>query len=183
MPEPDGARAALRAATRAEHERLDALFAGFDLADPASYRAFLTAHAMALPSVEAALDAGGFANALPDWPERRRGGALAADLAALGVPPPSPLTAPPLATPAARWGAAYVLEGSRLGGAFLARQVAAGLPLTYLGTPQPPGRWRQFLSGLDTAVIEPQDRSVAYDSARATFALFEAAGRRLLERA
>lgn len=35
------ARAALRAGTAADHERLDALFGGFRFDDPQDYRAFL----------------------------------------------------------------------------------------------------------------------------------------------
>ena len=66
------ARAALRAGTAADHKRLDDLFGGFRLDDPRDYRAFLSAHAMALLTVEQALDAAGFADALADWPQRRR---------------------------------------------------------------------------------------------------------------
>ncbi|WP_454884539.1 biliverdin-producing heme oxygenase [Sphingomonas oryzagri] len=127
------ARAALRAATAADHERLDALFGGFRLDDPQDYRAFLKAHAMALTAVEQALDAADFADTLDDWPQRKRAGAITADLVAIGEPVPAPLPAPRLGTPAARWGAAYVVEGSRLGGALLARSVADDLPKSYLG--------------------------------------------------
>ncbi|PXA83183.1 biliverdin-producing heme oxygenase [Nostoc sp. 3335mG] len=170
------ARAALRAGTAADHERLDALFGGFRLDDPQDYRAFLKAHAMALTAVEQALDAAGFANALGDWPERKRGDAVAADLAAMGEAVPAPLAALTLDTPAAQWGAAYVIEGSRLGGALLGRSVPADLPRSYLGSVQPPGSWRKFLEKLDKALCLPQDFADATESARATFGLFEQAG-------
>ena len=173
------ARAALRSGTAPDHERLDVLFGRFKLDDPADYRAFLTAHAMALPSVERALDEAGFAALLEDWPQRRRGDAIAADLAALGAPVPAPLQAPPLDTPAAQWGAAYVVEGSRLGGASLARGVADGLPHAYLATPQAPGAWRKFLESLDKHMRLPQDIAQATETARAVFGLFEQAGRRV----
>jgi len=173
------ARAALRAGTAADHKRLDDLFGGFRLDDPRDYRAFLSAHAMALLTVEQALDAAGFADALADWPQRRRAGAIAADLAAIGEPLPAPLPAPPLGTLAARWGAAYVVEGSRLGGALLARSVPEGLPKSYLGSVQPPGMWRKFLEKLDKALPLPQDIVDATESARATFGLFEQAGLRV----
>jgi heme oxygenase len=181
MAERGEAHQALREATRGEHEALDGLFGRFDLGDPAQYRAFLTAHAMALPAVEAALDAAGFGHALPDWAERHRAAAIGDDLAALGSPLPAPLDAPPLDGAAACWGAAYVLEGSRLGGAFLARQVAETLPKSYLATVQPPGRWRAFLSALDAKLATPQDIASAGATARAVFALFGEAGRRQLE--
>ncbi len=171
------ARAALRRETAPDHERLDALFGRFRLDDPADYRAFLTAHAMALPAVEQALDAAGFATLLDDWPRRRRADAIAADLVALGASVPAPLAAPPLDSPAAQWGAAYVVEGSRLGGAMLARSVPDGLPLAYLGTPQAPGAWRRFLETLDKHIHRPQDIQQATETARAVFGLFEQAGR------
>jgi heme oxygenase (biliverdin-IX-beta and delta-forming) len=173
------ARAALRAGTAADHERLDALFGGFRLDDPQDYRAFLKAHAMALTAIEQALDAADFAEALDDWPGRRRGDAIAADLAALGEAPPAPLSAPSLDTAAAQWGAAYVVEGSRLGGALLARSVPENLPKSYLGLVQPPGNWRKFLEKLDKALPLPQDIALATESARATFGLFEEAGLRV----
>lgn len=174
----EGAHAALRAATRAEHERLDAMMSGFDLADRASYRAFLAAHAMALSAVETALDEAGFAARLGDWPERRRGSALAADLAALDGAVPAPLAAPTLTRPAAQWGAAYVIEGSRLGGRFLARQVGATLPKSYLDAPQPAGGWRVFLAALDEAVTSRDEIVEAATAARAVFAMFEAGATR-----
>jgi len=171
------ARAALRSGTTADHERLDALFGRFRLDDPADYRAFLTAHAMALPAIEHALDDVGFAGRLADWPARRRANAIAADLAALGEAMPAPLDAPLLETAAAQWGAAYVVEGSRLGGAMLARGVAEGLPKSYLGTPQAPGAWRSFLLRLDEELRDPLGITQATDAARATFAVFEQAAR------
>lgn len=170
------ARAALRKGTAADHERLDVLFGGFRLGDPQDYRAFLTAHAMALTAVERALDAAGFGDTLDDWPQRKRGDAIAADLAAIGEPSPTPLPATSLDTPAAQWGAAYVIEGSRLGGALLARSVPEDLPKSYLGSAQPPGSWRKFLDKLDKALPLPRDIADATESARATFGLFEQAG-------
>jgi len=171
------ARAALRRGTASDHERLDSLFGGFRLDDPIQYRAFLTAHAMALPAVEQALDEAGFAAQLDDWPQRRRGDAIAADLTALGAPVPARLVAPRLDTVAAQWGAAYVIEGSRLGGALLARGVPDDLPRSYLATPQAPGAWRKFLECLDKHLRLPQDITQATETARAVFGLFEQAGR------
>jgi heme oxygenase len=181
MAERGLAHAALHAGTKTEHERLDALFGGFSLTSADGYRAFLTAHARALPAIEQALDAGGFADRLADWPGRRRADALAADLVTLGGAVPAPLPAPALDTPAKQWGAAYVIEGSRLGGAMLARGVAADLPKAYLGTPQNPGNWRIFLDYLDKALTVPQDIAVAGETARAVFALFEAAGQQQMD--
>lgn len=173
------ARAALRAGTAADHERLDALFGRFRLNDPDEYRAFLMAHAMALTAVEQALDDAGFADALDDWHGRKRGKAIASDLAALGEAMPPLLPVQPLADRAAQWGAAYVVEGSRLGGALLARSVPDDLPKSYLGNAQPPGAWRAFLHNLDNALALPRDVALAIEAARATFGLFEQAGFRI----
>ncbi len=177
----NAARAILRNATGADHARLDALFARFDLANAAEYGEFLAAHAAAVGAVESALNAAGMRRLIPDWPARRRDALVRADLAALGIDPPAPLPPPALDGAAAAWGAAYVVEGSRLGGAMLARQVGTGLPTSYLAAPQPKGAWRGFLAALDEALVSEEQRAHATAAARATFALFEAAGRRQLE--
>ena len=62
-----GFHARMRAATRPCHEEVDGLFGRFDLADPASYGAFLTAHAMALVPVEDWADIG---RLVPGWAAR-----------------------------------------------------------------------------------------------------------------
>ena len=171
-----GGRTALRDATAPDHARLDAVFDRFDLADARSYGGFLSAHAAALLAVEPQLDAHGIAALIPDWPERRRGELIRADLASLGLEVPAPLAAPELASEAALWGAAYVVEGSRLGGAVLARHVGPGLPTAYLAAAQPKGAWRAFIAMLDAAVADDDRLTEAAAGAHATFALFEAAG-------
>lgn len=175
------ARTAIRAATAADHERLDGLFEGFDLGDAGSYGRFLIAHAAALLPVEAALDAAGADRLIPAWTERRRGEMIRADLAALGLALPELTAFEPLDDDAACWGAAYVVEGSRLGGALLARRIAPGLPRSYLGTPQAKGAWRTFVEALDAALLADDRIARATRAARETFSFFEAAGRRQLE--
>ena len=44
-----------------------------------------------------------------------------------------------------------MVEGSRLGGVYLARQVGAGLPARYLSAAHGKGEWRAFLAWLDQA--------------------------------
>lgn len=65
-------------------------------------------------------------------------------------------TVPPLDDEAYRWGVAYVIEGSQLGGAVLYKRLAARLaphPLAYLrGEGSPGPRWQQFLAALRDAV-------------------------------
>ena len=142
-------------------------------------RDFLRAHADALGPVETALDATA-GNVIDDWADRRRGAALDRDLDALGgwAAPYAPFSIPD--TPAAA-GALYVVEGSRLGGRFLMRQVGAGLPTAYLGDVQERGRWPALLAALDAALPDAPARRRAVDSARAVFARFEDAARRHLD--
>jgi len=174
--------AALREGTRDEHERLDALLATFDLADRDQYAAFLSAHAAALLPLESALDAAGAERLVPDWAERRRGAAIRADLAELGAGMPDSVAVPALGGDAAMLGAIYVVEGSRLGGRFLARAVGDGLPKSYLGAPQAAGNWPKLLARIDALLYSADDLSHAVDAARAVFASFEAAGRHWLPR-
>lgn len=165
----------LRAATRGAHDRVDALFSDYDLSEPADYGHFLTAQAAAFLPVERALDAAGAADLFPDWTQRRRASLLSADLDELGIPLPAPVALPPYATPGAIAGAAYVLEGSRLGGAMLARSVGHRLPRRFLSSPTPPGHWRQFLARLEQVLETDVDRDHAFLSARQVFDLFASA--------
>ena len=169
------ARAKLRSATAAEHDRVDALFSAFDLAAPGGYARFLAAQAAAFLPVEAALDEAGAASALSCWPERRRGHLLAADLAALGAAPGPPVAPPAFAGEAALLGGIYVLEGSRLGGALLRRSLPDGAPCRFLAAPQPPGAWRNLLAKLDSVLIGEREIDSAVDSARRVFRCFAAA--------
>lgn len=168
MSAPRSAVAELRRATAASHDAVDAAFGAHDLSDRAAYRAFLLAHARALPAAEAAMAALDFAHTLsPRTP------LLAADLAALGEPMPAPL---PFAVEddAARWGVLYVVEGSRLGGAMLAKQVPAGLPKAYLAAVHPSGQWRTIRTAIDAAA-EGQDADWhvrMIDGALRTFGLY-----------
>lgn len=138
--------------------------------DRESYTAFLIAHARALPAVEAWLAAREIG-----FPWRPRREALAADLAALGQAMPNPLTFDLPDDAAARWGALYVTEGSRLGGVMLARQVGEGLPGAYLQSGFGAGEWRGFRQALDAAAADEPWIARAVASAERVFALYGAA--------
>lgn len=165
------AAAQLRASTQPLHDRVDAAFGGFRLADRTGYRRFLVAHALALPAVEAAL--AGVVD-LPVWRERRS--LIAADLADLGEPVPAPF-AFKLSGTASVWGALYVSEGSRLGGAMLARSVPAAFPGRYLAAAHLPGEWRALRAAIDAAGAAGGAawQAGAEAGAAATFALYERA--------
>lgn len=165
----------LRAATRGAHDRVDALFSGFDLARPDDYRRFLAAQAAAFLPAEAALDHAGAGRLFPGWSEARRAHLLAADLDDLGMARPDPAAAPAFASPAAVAGAVYVLEGSRLGGALLSRRLAPGLPGRFLSAGLPPGGWRAFLARLEQLLGTDVERREAVASAEGMFLLFASA--------
>jgi len=72
-----------------------------------------------------------------------------------------------------RWGVAYVIEGSQLGGAVLYKRLAQRLaphPLDYLrGEGSPGPRWQQFLAALRGAVTTPSQIDEACRGARQAF--------------
>jgi heme oxygenase len=175
------ARAVLRARTAEEHDRVDRLFSGFDLAREDDYRRFLLAQAAAFLPMEAALDRSGAAELLPDWPQRRRAHLLRSDLETLGAAEPAGITPPPLDAPAAVLGAIYVLEGSRLGGAVLKRSLSPAAPKAFLSAPQIQGSWRKLLETLDMFLYRSEHLDAASGAAASVFQNFRAGGQLYLE--
>lgn len=161
-----GIRLALRDATMEGHRRVDSLFGRFALDSRAGYGAFLSAHARALGAIEPAAQ-----------PDSRRLPLLARDLAAMGLNMPGVLPPPEVRDGGFRWGLLYALEGSRLGGAMLARQVPDDLPRAYLSAVHGPGGWIAFQRALDAAAREGGEGWLedAVQGALAAFALFERA--------
>lgn len=172
-------RSVLRAQTADCHAEVDKLFGTFDLSITGQYRTFLRAHARVVPSIEHALEAAGIVRLLPDWPERKRTQRLFADIRELGDRLPELLPPPALHGEAALWGALYVLEGSKLGGAVLARSVPDHLPSRYLTPQGPKGAIRSFMDRLDAS--DPGDPEAAISAARGIFDLFRKAGQLELE--
>jgi heme oxygenase (biliverdin-IX-beta and delta-forming) len=167
----------LREATAPHHGKVDAAFGSFNLADLNDYRRFLLAQAKAYIPVEDALERAGAGELLEDWSDRRRSGALIADLHRLGSDVPAPLPPPPLDSEAAIWGALYVLEGSRLGGRTLAPSVAEGTSRGFLDHRTEKGAWRKLLDRLNQRLINDKDRGMAASTAQAVFELFENAAK------
>lgn len=172
-----GLRERLRDATAAAHRELDAQLSSFDLTVLAGYLRFLQASAGALLPLEAALVEAGVADLFPDWPERARSAAIAADLGRLGSAARSSVSVPPL-TPSGIFGTMYVLEGSRLGAKFLLRELADATDpritqaISYLGHGAGKRLWQSFLSKLES---EECDEAEAIAAARIAFAAFERA--------
>lgn len=176
MTRTASARSVLRTATAPAHAQVDDAFGAFDLSSRDGYCGFLIAQAGPLLSAEAAVDAFAPAALLPDWPDRRRSDLLRADLTDLGVEPPQ--AAPfDLASDAAALGVIYVLEGSRLGGAMLARTVPMDLPARFIRCAPAPKRWQGLIEVLDRHLVTPRQHAVAADAARAVFDLFRRSAR------
>jgi heme oxygenase len=164
-----GARFALREATDPAHRALDERLGMLDLATAAGRARFLAVHARALPPLEAALTAAGFAEACPGWCPRMPALALALGRAAT----PSP---PARIDGAALWGVAYVLEGAKLGGRVLLPRsgVSADDPFApfLVGPPAPALTWGAFCARLDAALATPEACRAAVAGAQAAFAAF-----------
>ena len=173
-------RSILRDATAAEHARLDAQLGALDLCKAADYRHFLEVNATALLPLEQALVQAGVRRVLPDWDDRARSKAILRDLSRLGGTVRL-LDVPELPDRFAVLGTLYVLEGSRLGAAYLSREVrrcsdpvvsdntaflshGAGRPL-----------WQNFLAVLESHTGELADEEDIAGPARGAFSLFKQA--------
>ncbi len=170
-------RNALKEATAADHARLDIRLGAFDLRDLAGYRRFLEANAAALVPLEGALVAGGVRDILSDWDRHARAGAILGDLSAIGGTPEL-LDPPVLNGTAAVLGTLYVLEGSRLGAAYLLRHVRKTddpriLNATaYLAHGTGQHLWPDFLAVLESHADLVDDEADITESARRAFDLF-----------
>ncbi len=167
-------RTRLRNATASLHIRTEAAYAGFDLAQRDGYLHFLSAQSRVLGAVELALEQAGVDRLLSDWPARTRRHLLSTDLNTLGNPVPEALPMPELLDDASCWGAAYVLEGSRLGGQILARrrrQIDPAGPLGYLEHGDAAKLWPTFLARLEASAGSSTWPSMLA-AAEATFELF-----------
>lgn len=167
----------LKEATAADHARLDAQLGAFHLHDLAGYRRFLEANAAALLPLEGALVAAGVRDTFPDWDRRARSRAILDDLAVVGGAPDL-LDPPVLSGRCAVLGTLYVLEGSRLGAAYLLKHVRqASDPrilnaTAYLAHGAGQQLWQHFLAVLERHSGEVQNEDDVVVPARRAFALF-----------
>ena len=168
-------RDALKIATRDVHERLDASLSGYLLDDRDSYAAFLTAQAAAFLPVERALTDAGAAALLPDWTQTLRSPRLLDDLSDLGITTIPEVEPPSYDNEAALLGGIYVLEGSRMGAAVLARAVPAAFPHQFLSVRPPAGHWAAIIATLERKLYSSVQLHNAKAAALRTFACFEQA--------
>jgi heme oxygenase len=171
---------ALRVATAPYHQRVDGLFSQFDVTHEEGFRLFLRAQALAYLPVENALDRAGAGSLISDWCHRERSDDLVSDMALLNIPVPTALEAPSFASAAEVLGGVYVLEGSRLGAALLARSVSPSLPTSFLARRTTGGAWRRLLRLLDESLTDAEDLRLASAAAQTVFKLFEQAARSVL---
>ncbi len=171
--------AALRTATASRHERLDS---GLPLSAPLPSLEDYAAHLRMVRDWLAPLERwlAGFDDGPqrePTLPPTARLALIDADLAEPGMLDAAPRPAadwPLEASAAYRWGVAYVIEGSQLGGAVLYANLAGPLaphPLRYLrGDAAGPGpRWRAFMLALRAHVTSPEEIAEACAGACAAF--------------
>ena len=171
----------IRRATRDEHRATEAAVGLLHAPiTDASYGTFLRLTWGAMMPLERQLLASPLAAiAELDVRSRQRMPALAADLGAIGIAAHAlavtPVS-PDLSTAARALGALYVVEGSTLGGAFLARRVGATLPaapLRYLNGhgPATGAKWKALLAFMQAFLdARPGAESDVTSAARDTFA-------------
>lgn len=165
-------RFALKAATDDFHRRLDERLSALNLGEADDYRRFLAFQARVVPPLENALADGGLGNLIAGWCQGRRAGAIQSDLAELGETMPDPADVPPIRSTAEMIGTAYVLEGSRLGGRYLQRQVGDGLPRSFLCETGEKDLWPEVVEAIDSHLYSDADIGEAKDAARRCFALY-----------
>jgi heme oxygenase len=165
-------------ATADLHAGVDAGFSGSFERDTSGYIAFLTSLAHVVVPLERALETAGVSLLLPDWSERRRTRALVEDLRDLDREPPTEAIVPPMGGEAWQFGALYVLEGSRLGGAVLVRRALDNADIRvraatrYLGHGSGRSFWPSFLARLEASSAVRQAPQEAVAGAREIFTLF-----------
>jgi heme oxygenase len=177
----------LRAATHADHERLDRrIMASDPFASRERYGVFVQVQYLFHREIDALYRDAALGLLLPDLAERRRLGLIEQDLTDLGFPLPTSDGSPtfeaeaPVDIPAAL-GWLYVAEGSNLGAAFLLKEAAKlGSSETFGArhlAPAPEGRglhWRSFTAALDAVALSADDDRRAIAGANDAFAYVRA---------
>jgi heme oxygenase len=189
LPYPSGPMlAALRSATASRHAALDEASSMLraEHVTTAQYVAFLRCMLAVVRPLEERVHAiAGFAELVPDVQLRRRAWRLIGDLQAAGAaeqPRTDAPNLPPIETTSQALGCGYVLEGSSLGGAVLARTLGPLLQLTvsdgmsYWGAygDQVGPMWLRFVHVLESWArgVSQTERDVVVESARDTFDSF-----------
>lgn len=168
----------LRARSKDLHRRLDDEVAANSLLDVDGYIRFLIMHARVLPAAEAWLAAQPEFREIPDAEVRLRSSALHRDLQLLDIPPPKDANMSFLNERTSVVGISYVLEGSRLGGAYLTTMLARHgreYPLNFLRHGQNVPLWKTFVEWLSTRELTDVGIDSAAAAAENMFAAYLAA--------
>lgn len=178
---PAGRALVLKERTRDTHERLDSAIMGYaPFASRANYARFLAVQYLFHREIDALYAHPELDRLLPDLEGRRRLGAIAADLADLGVEAPAADSAPAFSGEAVdiptALGWLYVAEGSNLGAAFLLKAAAQlGLGEEFGArhlAAAPEGRglhWRTFTAALDGYPLGEAEEGRVVAGAEAAF--------------
>ncbi|MFT3965381.1 MAG: biliverdin-producing heme oxygenase [Sphingobium sp.] len=177
----------LKAGTHDVHEGVDrSIMSAASFASMERYGEFLAVQYLFHRDVDALYGHATLQALLPDLVERRRLSLVEADLADLGLTPPTTETQPvfiagtePDLPTALGW--LYVAEGSNMGAALL-RKEAAKLGLSdeqgarHLAPApiRPAAHWRAFTAGLDAAALTEEEEARAVAGAQAAFARVQA---------
>jgi heme oxygenase len=163
-------RERLRDATNASHAGVDACAGRMRVDTSHGYARFLSTQASVVFPLEDALERAGVMRVLPDWRERRRSEALSTDLGEIGANC-IPMRAPVFESDAALLGAAYVLEGSRLGARIILSRVSSSAT-RYLRHGEGCRLWPTFLDVLESNEDVRRHPEAAEYTARLVFAMF-----------
>ncbi len=159
---PEDVWKTLSRGTADEHGKLDASLSALPLHTDAGTAAFIAAMAAAVPGVEAALSSAATGTPLAPWAARGRADTL----------PDAPAKSVEIDSEAAGWGAAYVLEGSRLGGRLLHRRYALLARQPFFRDATLPSVWAAFLNDLRDADERLCDRAAMLTGALTAFRAF-----------
>jgi heme oxygenase len=177
------AHASLRANTRALHELLDGRLNASNLGKRSEYTRYLQIN-WPIATIEPALADAGIQLLLPDWHQRQRHLALAADLKELGVCGGPSWNCVIGADTGTLLGWAYVLEGSRLGARLIYQIVQAGAgrdlqkATRFIRHGENGNYWKTFTVALSQ--IDQDDNAIACAglAAQTAFECFLSAARR-----
>jgi heme oxygenase len=174
----------LRALTEGVHLALERrVVAAGCYASPGAYARHLRAMLPLQLSLESWLDSAGAAGLVPDWPQRRKAALILEDLRHLGLQTTTQALPPPAIAGGrgAVLGVLYVTEGQTLGGAVLARRMAAlglsraaGASFLDAYGAERGAMWQRFLAALEGAALSPAEEEALGPAALATFAAFSA---------
>ncbi|MDK1290346.1 biliverdin-producing heme oxygenase [Pseudoalteromonas umbrosa] len=167
----------LRASTSSVHDQLDKkIMAQSPFENKANYGLFLRYQYYLMNYVAALYQSPQIAEIIPDLPDRDRSEQLTQDFQDLGITQPEPLPAlPHLDIPIFEsLGWLYVIEGSKLGAAILAKEAEKlGLHCEFgarfLTGSSRGSNWRQFMQCIEDASLNAQQEDTMLEGAQAAF--------------